>query len=152
MKSKYFIIVLLISLSFNVGFIVAGLINANRQEPVIPQRAQRQRGTRFVQSDELREARRENLSLRTEFFQFLASEEFNEIETEEIIARLLQSQQRLESKVCLHFLDIRQNMTPEEASEFFNRFYQTRDTRERRQRDRGEHRARERNHERRADR
>jgi hypothetical protein len=124
MKAKYLIIALIISLAFNIGFVAMGIVNNAATEPIMPQRQHnRQRGTRFVQSEELREARRANLAIRNEFFRKLASEEFDPFEKREIIERLLVSQQELEFMVCQHFMTIRENMTDEEASEFFGRFH-----------------------------
>jgi len=127
MKPKFLLILLLISMSFNVGFVFCFVYKTSaKQQNIMPapsQRPERQsRSREFFQNEDLIVARNENIELRKQFFIELAKPEIDLAEINDLMSKLDESQRVLEQAVLNHFLNIRQEMNSEEAEEFFSRF------------------------------
>ena len=126
MKSKKLLIGLLVSLAFNVGFIVIFAYHAcMKQKSVMPRTPNvHERSQRFFSDENVAQQRRGNIELRREFFKELAKPEVDRDELLKLIQRLEESQRTLEHSVLLHFIQIREEMTAEEAEEFFGKFHE----------------------------
>ena len=124
MKSKILFIILLVSLAFNVGFVVKYVHKVcSRQKTTIPAPQKRNMQThRFAPNEEIVLARAENIQLRKQFFMELAMPEVNTDAVNELSIQLNESQIILEQAVLNHFVEIRQEMDTEEAESFFGRF------------------------------
>ena len=127
MKSKLTIILLLISLAFNLGFIIMFAYSSMCKPPKFmppppPPKQKSERIQKIAKNDEIFELRKENFELRKVFFAELASQEPDMEKITELQAELEKSQNNLEQKVLQHFIDIRNDLDSEEAADFFNRF------------------------------
>jgi len=126
MKSKKMLIGLLISIAFNVGFVVIFAYHVcMKPKPVMPRPPQvHERSQKFFRDENVTQLRRGNIELRREFFQELAKPEIDKERLGELIQKLEESQRTLEHSVLLHFIQIREEMTAEEAEEFFGKFHE----------------------------
>jgi hypothetical protein len=62
------------------------------------------------------------MEIRKEFFQELSKEDVNEQAINELVLKLEDSQKNLEQYILQHFIQLRNEMTNEEAKEFFGKF------------------------------
>jgi len=122
MKSRCVLIALIISLAFNIGFILVFIhvkcvkAKAEKQEPKV----QQERTHRVFRDEGIAESRRANFELRRELFQELAKPEVDKDKIKELVENLKESQKALDKSVIQHFISMREGMTAEEAEEFFN--------------------------------
>jgi len=136
MKSRCVLIALIISLAFNLGFILMFIhvkcikAKAEKQEPKV----QQERTYRAFRDEGITESRRENFEIRREFFQELARPEIDKERINELVLKLKQSQQALDQSVVQHFINLREGMTAEEAEEFFGNMRARREQRMQRNR------------------
>ena len=122
MKSNLIMIALLISLAFNIGFMIFVAANLTKPEPLMPNTPPDFHRTQIDGENVLLiDARRENIRIRAEFFKQLAKPEYDTQELVEITDRLTVSQHILEYRVTQHYLEMRRNMNDEEAQEYFSR-------------------------------
>jgi protein subunit release factor A len=122
MKSKILLYILILSLAFNIGFIVNYILISisPNQDIVIPAQTRRHlREHRINQNEEILELRTENIHLRMEFFNELAQFDVNVFYLQELINELAVSQRLLDNAAFNNFIDMRFEMTDEEAHEFF---------------------------------
>ena len=142
MKSRFISIALIISLAFNIGFIVMFVyFKCTKSKPIEgkPQ-VQHEQVHRQFRNEDIAEARRENSEYRRTFFQELAKPEFDEERVEELAQRLKESQKTLDQTVVKHFINLRKGMTAEEAEEFFGNMRQRRENRMNEERQEGRRR------------
>jgi hypothetical protein len=81
------------------------------------------RRQRFSNDDNIVAKRNENMELRREFFKQLSKPDFDQKDIEELMMKLEQSQRNLENSVLIHFVTLRNDMSNEEAEDFFGRLH-----------------------------
>ena len=140
MKTKNIYIALLISLAFNAGFIVSFFYQMYvSPKPLMPPPPPHNPKIHQVfKNEEMVQIRKDNIKLRMEFFKELSQPTVNYSKIDELILNLDESQRVLESKILLHFIQIRKEMSEEEAEEFFGKFHQRYESR--REKNKKEHR------------
>ena len=124
MKSRIIFIILLISLAFNVGFIVKYVHKVcKKPETIMPAPPKHDmKNQRFTPNENVIAARNDNIQLRKDFFTELAQPEVNNEIVNELLHKLDESQRLLEQAVLEHFIELRSNMEADEAETFFTRF------------------------------
>ena len=126
MKSRLITIALLISLAFNIGFIIMFAYCSMRKPPKFmpppPPKQKNERMQKITKNEEILHLKKENIELRKSFFAELATPEPDMEKIAELQIELEKSQLALEHKVLQHFITIRGDLDDEEAAKFFNRF------------------------------
>ena len=146
MKSKLILIILLISLAFNIGVILRFFPKqTDRDVPIMPEPpAQRTfTGRGVFHNEEFRTIRINNINLRMLYFAELAKPEINKEIISDLAIKLIESQSNLDRAVLNHYLENRLQMTDEEAAEYFTRFKQSYEYRGRRSRENNRNRSNE---------
>ena len=126
MKSKLIIIALLVSLAFNIGFIITFAYCSMRKPqkfmPPPPPKQKNERMQKITKNEAIFQLKKENIELRKSFFAELATPEPDMEKIAELQIELEKSQTDLEKQVLQHFITIRGDLDNEEAAKFFNRF------------------------------
>ena len=124
MKSKIIFIILLISLAFNVGFVIKYVhkVCARPKNKITHVEKRNVRTKEFKPNETVMVARNENMQLKMQFFSELTNPEPNSETIAEIMEKLEETQRVLERSVLEHFITLRESMEPEEAKVFFDRF------------------------------
>jgi len=124
MRNKYKLIIFIISLAFNAGFIIMFLYHAyfapkRFMPPPPPKNAKIHR---LMESEEMKNIKRENFKYRLEFFNELSKPNYSQTSLDSLIDNLSRSQQVIEDIVIQNFIELRNTMTDEEANDFFGKF------------------------------
>ena len=129
MKSKLIVIFLLISLAFNLGFIIMFAYHSMCKPPKFmpppPPKQKNERIQKIIKNEEIFTLRKENFEMRKSFFAELANPEPDMVKIAELQNELEKSQIEIEQKVLQHFINIRNDLDTEEAAKFFSRFQNT---------------------------
>lgn len=125
MKRTLLITLLFISIAFNISFVsIFGYKtfmmrrNGDNPPPPPPFGEKRMRPDR---NPEFLDTRMVNMELRKEFFDILSQDQVDQQKLQNVTQKLLKSQTQVESLLIRHFVQIRSEMSPEQAREFFDR-------------------------------
>jgi hypothetical protein len=126
MIKKWLILALTLSLGFNVGFLVIkGLQHSKKPKHKMTKEFRPPREHRkmnMFKDENMREARSENKQLKREFFAELAKPDINTEKIQEIIVEIEHSQRVLEHSILHNFVQMRHEMSADEAATFFTSF------------------------------
>jgi len=126
MSNKTIKILLLISLAFNLAFLGAGVfrfVQMRRFGP-IHKRIHNEKVENFLQQrkgDRIKAAR-EFHKVKDEFLRALANENIDEKELEVMMDSLITKQVLMEKEISRSFIELRKELSPEEARKIFSQF------------------------------
>ena len=127
MKKRNFKIVLIISLAFNIAFISLGTFrfmqmrNFMKREHFIHQIPQNLKDRFEHHRDEMGSIKAEIDEIRRDFSLELRKNDFNESLLREKLNEFLNKQSEMEKYLGQHLIELRSEMTPEQAEKFFSR-------------------------------
>jgi hypothetical protein len=116
---------LVISLSFNLGILIAfcySLVFMRPKHFMPPPLPDKPKVQRVFKNEDISQAKKENIEIRREFFNELAKSAVDTEKLSDISKRLEDSQTQLDKLVLQHYVNIRSDMSNEEAEQFFTRF------------------------------
>jgi|GEM_PF-3822337 len=121
MNNNWKNVLIICSLLFNlvlIGFILYPLFWHPKPVP-LSTKTEINRERILDKQREIREMRREFLSHKNRFMNALAQPDINEEELYEQLATLLEKQLEMEETIGINLIEIRSNMTPEQARRFY---------------------------------
>ncbi|MDD4156601.1 MAG: hypothetical protein PHY08_08530 [Candidatus Cloacimonetes bacterium] len=126
MKNRNILIILIISLAFNLGFIMMFLYHSyfDPKPFMPPPPPKKDKIHSIMNSKEMKDFKKQNYKYRIEYFKELAKPDYDIKTIDNIIHYLSNSQKQIEDMVIYNFLELRKQMTDEEAADFFGRFHE----------------------------
>ena len=124
MRNKILLISLLVSLAFNIGFVIVfGYTKYNKPNDTRQNRQRGQSRMRHVFKDEnVRQIRNENIEYKKAFFTELAKSEVDYTVIDSLRLELEESQKILEHVIIHNFIQLRGEVEDDEAQEIFGAY------------------------------